>query len=100
MCWTVSMRHTQKRFPSFTPSRLVEHLLLLFVGNYSRFLECITDKVKREYSCLLCTSYSKGERPTINNKCSIMNSVIYWNMMRRKHNEYFKTGLRHKTQMY
>lgn len=59
-----------------------------------------TDKVRQECSCLLCTFYFKGGRPTINSKCSIMHLIIYWDMRRGKHREYFKIGLRHETQMY
>lgn len=38
------MRVIQKRFPLFTQPIFVEHLLLLFAGSYSRFLECISEQ--------------------------------------------------------
>lgn len=44
VCYNVSMRDIQKRFPSFTHSIFSEHLLLQFAGSYSRFLECISEQ--------------------------------------------------------
>lgn len=52
------------------------YLLEAILGSWNVLVNN-TDKVEREYSHLLCAFCSKGERPTINNKCCIMNSVIY-----------------------
>lgn len=44
MCWNVPTRCIQKRFPLVTQPIFVEHLLQLFAGSYSRFLECIGEQ--------------------------------------------------------
>lgn len=100
MCpWEISRRGSLHSHIPYSVSICYCYLLEAILGSWNASVNN-TDKVKQECSCLLCTSYFKAGRPTINNKCSIMNLIIYWDMRRRKHREYFKIGLRHETQMY